>query len=263
MEELIFNNPLSCCSQKWIAPCKTKGCCTNKNAKKLNAQFSGILDEFTVPKELIPLIAQELHATIIDLNKESIQNEARQKRRLTEIDQKLKRLKRRFVLEEEITREEHNEFAQILQDEKQEILEDLDNTTLKSSNLQEDIFKAVQIAANLPIYWENGDFGTKQKLQRMVFPDGMTYDKKEDTVRTPRINEVIRQSSELSRLFTPKRQLRSGYARPKSSLVGPIGGTSNFSPHFRPKWLILDLHFISNFVQEIELYGKLFSQKER
>lgn len=184
--------------------CKTKGCCTNKNANKLNGMFLDQLNEFTIDEKLKPLIAQELYATIMDHQKEAIQNESRLKGRITELEQQMKKLKKRFVLEGVINREEYDEFAQILLEEKQGILDELENTALNSSNLQEEVVQAVEIASNLPAFWENGDYRTKQRLQQMVYPEGMTYNKKTDSVRTKRVNEVIRQSSLLSSIFTQK-----------------------------------------------------------
>jgi hypothetical protein len=67
-----------------------------------------------------------------------------------------------------------------------------------------DIEECVQICRNLAVLWEKGDYRDKQRVQKIAFPEGMYYSKKTDTVRTPRVNELIRVSSELSKVLGQK-----------------------------------------------------------
>ena len=67
-----------------------------------------------------------------------------------------------------------------------------------------DISKCVQICRNLAVLWEKGDYRDKQRVQKIAFPEGMYYSKKTDQVRTPRVNELIRVSSELRKVLGQK-----------------------------------------------------------
>ena len=60
-----------------------------------------------------------------------------------------------------------------------------------SSNLQKAIEKALNDAENLSQTWVSANYTDKQKLQYLVFPEGILYDKENDTVRTPRINSLF------------------------------------------------------------------------
>ena len=45
------------------------------------------------------------------------------------------------------------------------------------SNLASYIEDAIRIACNLSSYWNMSDFETSQKIQKMVFPNGVKWDK--------------------------------------------------------------------------------------
>ncbi|MEM1000881.1 MAG: recombinase family protein, partial [Bacteroidota bacterium] len=151
------------------------GCGVNRNAGKVDALFLAHLKQYRVQEDLTPLIAKELRASLIELSAEKFKESERFEKRLQEIDAKLKRLRRRFVLDEEITRAEHDEFAGMLQTEKEAILEELEKSQQNSSNTLDHIEECVQLSANLAHIWEKGGYKTKQRLQNMAFPDGMIY----------------------------------------------------------------------------------------
>ena len=62
-----------------------------------------------------------------------------------------------------------------------------------SSNLEKAVEKGLNIAENISQLWVSSDYYEKQQLQYLVFPEGMLYDKKNDTVRTNRINTLFRE----------------------------------------------------------------------
>ena len=99
---------------------------------------------------------------------------------------------------------DYDEFSEKLRAEKQSILMELDQVRQKSSNPTKDIGECIQMCRNLAVFWEKGDYRDKQRVQKIAFPDGMYYSKKTDTVRTPRVNELIRVSSELSKILGQK-----------------------------------------------------------
>ena len=63
--------------------------------------------------------------------------------------------------------------------------------TLNSSNLELAIDKALNLSASLENIWTKGDLKQKQKLQNLVFPSGLGYDKSNDRVRTPKVNAIF------------------------------------------------------------------------
>ena len=181
--------------------CHDSKCRVNKNAKKLECMFMEELNLINVNPKAIPFIAQQVRAMIADINAAKFQEAEAMQKQVVEIDKKLKRLKQRFILDEEITREEYNEFAQLLLDEKTEISKELETAQVKTSNLLEKVEDCLQIGANLNVLWEKGNYRDKQRVQKIAFPEGMRYDKKNDRLLTPRVNELFRLSSQLSAII--------------------------------------------------------------
>ena len=53
------------------------------------------------------------------------------------------------------------------------------------------IDKALTLSESLEKIWEDGDLKQRQKLQNLVFPSGLGYDKSNDRVRTPKVNAIF------------------------------------------------------------------------
>ena len=75
------------------------------------------------------------------------------------------------------------------------------------SNLKKAIEKGLKISENISQMWVSGDFYDKQKLQYLLFPEGMQYDKENDLVRTTRINSLFR---EIALLAGDTRETKKG-----------------------------------------------------
>jgi|GEM_PF-6343663 len=68
----------------------------------------------------------------------------------------------------------------------------------KVSNLEQLVDNAITLASKFASLWESSEYTEKQNIQNLVFPDGMVYCKKTNECRTPRINNIFRQITELN-----------------------------------------------------------------
>jgi hypothetical protein len=109
---------------------------------------------------------------------------------LADVDRKIERLEERFIMEE-IDRDMFKKYKEKFQTEKQEISKNLAKSGKQVSNLDECIEKAMTVCSKLATMWVSSEYGDKQALQNLVFPEGMTYNRKKDECRTPRINSVF------------------------------------------------------------------------
>lgn len=203
--------------------CRTAGCGVNKNANRLGDVFLKELKRYTINKDLVPIIAKGLRAALIDLNTEQFEEAGKMKIRVKAIEKKLERLRERYVLEEAITQHDYEEFSGRLRVEKNAILDELQKVAQKSSNLLDEIEDCIKMLANLAYIWENGDYRDKQRVQKTAFPEGMYYCKESDRVRTPRVNEIVRLSSEMSMILAGKKKGQDGLKTILSHSV-PGGG---------------------------------------
>ena len=67
-----------------------------------------------------------------------------------------------------------------------------------SSNLEKALEKGLLYAQNLRQLWVSSDYNEKQRLQYLVFPEGMMYDKQKDVVLTTRVNSLFGEIALLS-----------------------------------------------------------------
>ena len=56
--------------------------------------------------------------------------------------------------------------------------------------------------------WGSSDFDNKKKLQYLIFPDGILYNKQIDRVRTPKINSLFAAIPTLSTFLGTNRNAR-------------------------------------------------------
>ena len=68
----------------------------------------------------------------------------------------------------------------------------MSNSTISSSNLEKAINKALKISSELGKLWSNGGLPQKKKIQDLVFPSGIGYDKSNNRVQTKRVNSIFK-----------------------------------------------------------------------
>ena len=66
------------------------------------------------------------------------------------------------------------------------------NSVISSSNLEKAINKALNISSDLCELWLNGGLPQKRKIQDLVFPSGIGYDKSNNRVQTKRVNSIFK-----------------------------------------------------------------------
>lgn len=114
------------------------------------------------------------------------------KKRITELKNQVELLEERFVLKE-ITTEQFAKFSKKYNEEIHKIEGENNQHGNLSSNLKKAIEKSLKISENICQMWVSGDFYDKQKLQYLLCPDGMLYDKKRQVVLTTKVNYLFRE----------------------------------------------------------------------
>jgi site-specific DNA recombinase len=66
--------------------------------------------------------------------------------------------------------------------------------------------KCLIIAQNISSAWLSGSFDNKQRLQSLIFPQGILYNKINATVRTLRVNSLFAEIEPLKRVLDKKRK---------------------------------------------------------
>jgi site-specific DNA recombinase len=166
--------------------CRRIGCGCNKNAEQMHELFETFLTNYSINESVIPLIQKQLLYLYHDLNKNSEQIQIELKRSLTETNKKIDIIEEKHYVLNEMSKETFNKFYQKYQEEKSEIVNQIAKNENGISNPAECIQSVLEFSAKLNDTWSYSDVSTKEKIQKMIFPEGIFYNKKNNTLYEPK-----------------------------------------------------------------------------
>jgi site-specific DNA recombinase len=179
---------------------RDKGTKVNVSASFLNNRFQQILSSIEYNKKY----KSKLKEILVDkLQNQYTSNQFDEKintKRIVELQSQLDTLEERYVLGK-IEKEQYDKFAIKYQEQIDALRYEIEQNKNLSSNLNIAIEKGLNIAENISQLWVSSNYIAKQKLQFLVFPDGMQYDKENKAVRTTRINTIFSQIIEQARVL--------------------------------------------------------------
>jgi site-specific DNA recombinase len=172
--------------------CSTLGCKTNRNAHVLNQRFVEVLEFFRLDAatDVIALIKQQAIATFNQYTKGYQDEYVALQQKHRELSNKIGRLEERLIAEE-LPSDLYYKYVAKYNEEKEAIENQLAEAAVQVSNLDECIDIAVDLAVNIPKMWLSASYHIKQRLQFLLFPEGISYNRETDQSRTPRINSVF------------------------------------------------------------------------
>lgn len=178
--------------------CRKKGCNCNKSAKQMHKLFLETLSSIAIKKEYLEAIAFELEHAYYEKNKEDMDEKINSEKRLKEIEETIEKLDDKFYIKEEMTKEKYIVLTSKLDGEKEKLNEFLGKCTLGSSNLAEKIIQAGTYCLKLTDTWLKGKYNEKASLQKLIFPEGLAFDKRTGVLLTFKMNEAIAQIARIS-----------------------------------------------------------------
>ena len=134
------------------------------------------------------------------MSEAEVDDKAILEKKLSEIHKKLERLKTRLK-NEEISYPLYLEFVADLEKEKSELEKELAKPAKGVSNLEKCLDFAINLSMKLATVWSSARYSDQQRLQFLVFPEGIFYNRKTDECRTENINPVFRYIIELERVI--------------------------------------------------------------
>jgi site-specific DNA recombinase len=181
----------------WYYKCRTNGCKCNKSAKQMHLLFGGLLDRYTIKEKYIEALKQNMLEVWNDINKDNIEQERAYRKQLTEVNASLDTIEDKHYVKETMSEEVFLRLSSKYKEERKKILDELEKVTPKISNPSEAIDKAISFSLELAPRWHSAEIKDKEKLQKLLFPEGIVYDRKNDAFRTDRINVIFLLLTEL------------------------------------------------------------------
>lgn len=191
----------SSCNKKWTGytvkkkkinyyKCNTQGCKNNKNAKVLHDRFAAFLKNYKIPESLENPLRLQLKLVFNALNKERKNEKNSIQQRITELEDKINKVKTRYALEE-IQEDVYKTALQELIGLENDLRKRLIEANIHLSNHDNFVDFAINLSRNIDQAWISGDTGTRSRLQNVIFPKGIKYDNKNDTYRTIEVNGLF------------------------------------------------------------------------
>lgn len=180
--------------------CNTKGCKSNHNINKLHDLYADLLSNYSIPKELTSVFSKVLTKVFKERNIGQSELKKTLSKELTECNNQIKQVNVKYGLGD-IPTEAYNATIETLKEKKISIESELEKSKENLSNLEKFIDTTLLISSNLATLWKDGSFDIRQKLQNLLFPTGVKYNKQEHRCRTINENNVFGIFSKLSTIY--------------------------------------------------------------
>jgi len=200
--------------------CNKKGCKCNLSASKMHEQFKQLLQRFEISPEIIAPLKDQLLLTFEQMNQDLFARKVETENQRKELSDKLMKAEERFI-EGDIDRESFLRYKEKIQQQLAGITADLEQPDFPLSNQKKFVDFALKLCQDLSQIWVSGDLAQKQKFQKMIFPDGLTYDRQNSTYRTGRVNTLIAQIASLARVSAENKTENSHHFVENSPRVAP------------------------------------------
>ena len=206
----------------WYYKTKKTAIPVNIKAEKLNALFVNHLSAFEYKKEYQPKLKKLLHEKLKEKLYQSVEETKIIKKKITEKEGQLEKVEEKFM-NDRINKDLFDKYTAKYNQELSQLKAELQKCDLNGSNLEIAVEKCLAIAQNISSTWVESSYLSKQRLQKLVFPEGILYSKKNGAVRTIRANSLFGLIPPLVRVIAENKNGDSKENRQKSSTVPKTG----------------------------------------
>ena len=197
---------------------------TKKSLKAgLNNDFFELLAHYKLPDEFIDEFKQHLHGFFRTMNADTLAIIENLERSIRQLEEKQKQMQLRFLSMSGIDQSVFDEQMRLLNTEKTEKQLSLAEMRSQLSNPELFVDEAIEIARNLHVYWQLGDWTTKQRIQKMVFPGGIMINPVNRCYLTTKVNPFFVRIRYLSSSCSGYIKELAGKNADQSVLVAGIG----------------------------------------
>ena len=181
-----------------------------------------LLKQFEYNKKYKEKLRAILIKKLREKSQSQIEDSIQLKKKLTELENQLEKIEERFILNE-IKAPLYEKYKEKYSIQITAIRAELEKNSFDSSNLDLAVKKMLTIAENISQTWVVADYDEKQKLQYLIFPEGILYNKEKDRVRTKRVNSLFAEIPLLTRDVEEKKKGNLTRNCPQSNFVPETG----------------------------------------
>jgi site-specific DNA recombinase len=147
-------------------------------AEKLEEQFSELLQRVELASGMVRLVEAALLELWQELRRESVQEAAVVKRRITELELRKKRLVQAYVYDQALDRATYDQEMGGLDEALTFAHLELRDSEIEGFDMEASLGFARVVMSRTCQLWEQSDADQKRRLQTLVFPEGVTFNGK-------------------------------------------------------------------------------------
>ena len=188
--------------------CNQVGCKTNISAKKLHSLYEELLNTYNMPEALLPVFRKVVEGIIYANDKEQAEELAMLKKRKTELENKLRKCKTKYATDE-IDADIYTTTVEDIQAKLAEVEVGLSKVKRNLSNLTNKVNDIVLTCCGLGSLWRDSELELSERIQNLVFPSGILWDKEIGGYRTINENHALVIMSRISDSYKNKKEENS------------------------------------------------------
>ncbi len=170
--------------------CGTKGCGVNVRNTEIHHSYKELLSKYCFDPRYNPEVNNHLITTFNELNKKSKKRKKSLKKRIKSITgERITALRNMNKYPKD--REDYRLLKDELQNEIDDLAGQLSKIRTSKIDIENQSEKLLGFMNRLSQIWLEGDFSIRFKLQHLVFPDGIVFDKLSNTLKPIKINPII------------------------------------------------------------------------
>ena len=210
--------------------CNHPGCKNNISAKKVHKLYKELLDTYNIPPMLLGMFREVVERIILSNNKEQADTMSVLKKQKSELENKLKRCKVSYGMGD-IDDDVYSTTVEAIQDKLSKIEIEMSKVKRNLSNLTSTTNEVVATCCELGSLWRDSELELSQRIQNLLFPSGVLWDKEICNYRTIAENYALGIIHRISEGYENKKEVRSEFLTSKKTLCGQRDSNPHASRH--------------------------------
>ena len=210
--------------------CNKAGCKNNISAKKVHKLYEELLNTYTIPATLLDMFREVVEQIIISNNKEQSDEMSVLKKQKSELENKLKKCKVNRGMGD-IDEDVYTTTVEVIQEKLAKIEVEIAKVKRNLSNLTSTADEVVATCCKLGCLWSSSELELSQKIQNLLFPSGIFWDKEIGNYRTTDENYALNIIHSISVSYENKKEGESENSPSKKTLCGEWDSNPHGSRH--------------------------------
>ena len=204
--------------------CSRKDCKCNVAAKRVNEAFEEWADGIALPETFSGVLEAQLRKTFPVLNQQGKEEVLAIKSTLSKKESEIERIEYNLATAPNAkVQETCSRMLAKAETEKNEILRELQDKDKEILNLDDFIKNGMDIRNNILKLWQLSDLSHKRLIQKLIFPEGIVWNKENDDIEPLSKNEFLFTWGSKSGNCEEKETVQTLKNEDLSSLAPPVG----------------------------------------